>query len=132
MKKLVLLCSLLFTATLFAQNQGSIIGNIVDKEMNNEPLLFASVSIKDTSRSVQTNFHGNFEIPDIDPGNYTLAISYLGYETLEVSVEVNKNEVTEIQKGLAAKSIGLDRLVLSEAKTRAEGNSMASIENGGM
>ncbi len=49
-------------------------------------MLFAHVQIKNTPISVQTNFHGNFEITGIDPGNYTLLVSYLGYETIEIPI----------------------------------------------
>ncbi|MGB5819083.1 MAG: carboxypeptidase-like regulatory domain-containing protein [Saonia sp.] len=119
MKKSFLFCSLLFTTLLFSQQQGAIRGSISDKEMNNEPLLYANVHVKNTTKSTQTNFHGNFEIPDIDPGNYTLVISYLGYESLEVPVSVAENGVTEIYQGLNAKSISLSEIPLSDTEAKA-------------
>jgi hypothetical protein len=107
MKYLTLVFSLLFTALLFSQNQGSVMGTILDKEMNNEPLLFAHVQIKNTPISVQTNFHGNFEIAGIDPGNYILLVSYLGYETLEIPITIEENKITQVNNELKAKKISL-------------------------
>lgn len=107
MKNLALVFSLLFTALLFSQEQGAVIGTILDKEMNNEPMLFAHVQIKNTPISVQTNFHGNFEIASIDPGNYTLLVSYLGYETLEISITIEDNKTTQVINALESKKISL-------------------------
>ena len=107
MKNLALVFSLFFTALLFSQQQGSVAGTILDKEMNNEPLLFANVQIKNTQQTAQTNFHGNFEFTDINPGDYILVISYLGYETLEVPISVNKNKTTQIVNELKAMKIDL-------------------------
>ncbi|MGB5227927.1 MAG: carboxypeptidase-like regulatory domain-containing protein, partial [Eudoraea sp.] len=84
MKNLALVFSLFITTLMFSQQQGSVVGTILDKAMNNEPLLFANINIKNTPTTVQTNFHGNFEIDNINPGEYTLVVSYLGYETIEV------------------------------------------------
>ena len=107
MKYLALVFSLLFSALLFSQEQGSVMGTILDKEMNNEPMLFAHVQIKNTPISVQTNFHGNFEIAGIDPGNYTLLVSYLGYETLEIPISIEENKITQVINELEAKKISL-------------------------
>ena len=107
MKYLTLVFFLLFTALLFSQEQGAVIGTILDKEMNNEPMLFAHVQIKNTPISVQTNFHGNFEIASIDPGNYTLLVSYLGYETLEISITIEDNKITQVISELESKKISL-------------------------
>ena len=53
-----------------------------------EPLIFATVSLKDTNIKEQTNFHGNFEISGIPNGTYTLRVGYLGYESKEIQVLV--------------------------------------------
>ncbi|HMB61876.1 MAG TPA: carboxypeptidase-like regulatory domain-containing protein [Eudoraea sp.] len=108
MKYLILICSLLISAVSYSQGSGSIQGRITDKEMNNEPLMYASITIKGNSTIVQSNLHGNFEITDIAPGNYTLAVGYLGYDSLELPVEVKINEVTDIEAGLVAKTVNLD------------------------
>jgi len=107
MKYLVLVFSLFFTVILFSQEQGSVAGTILDKEMNNEPMLFAHVQIKNTPISVQTNFHGNFEIAGIAPGNYTLLVSFLGYETLEIPLTIEGNKTTQVINELEAKKISL-------------------------
>ena len=86
---------------LFSQNQGGIKGTITDKAMNNEPLLMANIQLKGSQVISQTNFHGNFEISDLYVGNYVLVISYLGYETIEIPVTIEKNEIAHITADLS-------------------------------
>lgn len=88
-----------------AQNSGTIQGKVLDAEIYNEPLLMASVNLKNTEWSTRTNFNGNFEIEGIDPGYYTIQISFLGYQTIEKKIEVHANENIYIQETLTAKSI---------------------------
>jgi len=114
MKRLIVIIVLFFSAFSFAQEQGSIRGIILDQEMNNEPLLFANVQLKGSDATKQANLFGNFEINDIEPGKYTLEISFAGYETKEVSVEVLANNVTEIQETLSAITFDFDEVVTEE------------------
>lgn len=95
---------LLLVSLGHSQETGTIKGHITDSEMMDEPLLFAHVSLSDTDRSVQTNFHGNFEFEGIEPGEYILTVDYLGYESQTVHVSVQSNEVSYISQGLAAKN----------------------------
>lgn len=110
MKNLFLLLSLVATTSLFAQNQGAIKGNIFDLELGSEPLMFADIALKGSPKTTQTNFKGNFELLDIAPGNYTIEITSLGYETLKIPVEVEANGLVQIETGIQAKSISLDEV----------------------
>lgn len=107
MKILLFICTLFTVGISFAQNDGSVRGTILDYDMNNEPMLYANITVKNTTYSAETNFHGNFEITNIAPGNYTLVISYLGYDTLELPLVVAENSVTEIFNGLETKKLTL-------------------------
>jgi|GEM_PF-617071 len=105
MKTLVWTVSFLFSLTVFGQESGSIVGKIMDHEQIDEPMLFAEVSLKGTHWKTQTNFNGNFELLDVVPGNYLLAISFLGYEDLEIPVEVHSKSILQIEESLMAKGI---------------------------
>lgn len=95
-------CSFCFTN---AQDSGVISGKILDAELYNEPLLMANVALKHTEWSTQTNFNGNFELPDVPAGDYVLQIDFLGYERLEVAVHVNSGEQTAVLESLNAKAV---------------------------
>ncbi|MCJ7468078.1 MAG: carboxypeptidase-like regulatory domain-containing protein [Maribacter sp.] len=128
MKKIIFISLLLLSAGLYSQDFGTIKGTITDWEVNNEPLLFADITIKNTPWQTRTNFRGNFELADVVPGTYTLSISFLGYETLEVPIEVAENGTTTIQETLRAKTIALDAISFSDKKV--SGSPTASIDNG--
>ncbi len=111
MSRFTFLFAFLIVSSIFAQDKGSISGKIIDLEMNNEPMLLANVQLKGQSEKVQTNFHGNFELKNIIAGDYTLVISYAGYNKLEIPVQVEKNKISEVQCGLSHKTIPLDHYV---------------------
>ena len=111
MKKLFLIGAFLVMGIGFSQTQGTIKGNVLDNEMQNEPLLFANVQLKGADKKTETNFHGNFEFNNIETGKYTLVVSYAGYETTEIPVEVLANNVTRVKQGLKAKTIDLTTIL---------------------
>jgi hypothetical protein len=83
MKKLILFfAAILVTGIGFAQN--TVTGTVVDSEVGTG-LPGASVVVKGSSEGVSTDFDGVFSI-NADSGS-TLVISYIGYESVEVSVD---------------------------------------------
>ena len=119
MKTYFILAFSFFTLMLTAQENGSVVGKLTDKELNNEPLPFANVLIKGTTMGTTSDFDGLFQIADVDPGTYTLVFSFLGYETLEVpNVVVEAGKVTEINAGLGASSFGLDEVVVTTTASK--------------
>ena len=112
-----ILLPIVFLLTSFygvSQDKGVIRGTITDAEMFGEPLLFAHVSLKSTTHSIQTNFHGNFELTDITTGDYILAVQYPGYESLEIPVSIKDDQVTRIDHSLQARKINLNTVALTE------------------
>ena len=108
---LILIC---FTGFTFAQKNGSIVGKLTDKDANNEPLAFANVLIKGTSKGTTSDFDGLYELPAVEPGTYTLVFSFLGYETLEIpNVVVEADKVTQVNAALGTGSVSLDEVVIT-------------------
>ena len=80
---------MLFSVQLMAQNSG-IKGNIKD-QVTGEALIGAAVSIG-PGKGVVTDLDGNF-IFKLEPGEYTVNISYVGYLPIEKKVKVDKGFV---------------------------------------
>lgn len=117
MKNLVLLLLLISSASMYSQVEGTLTGTITDQEVYNQGIVFAEIKLKGTELKTQTNFRGNFEIKYIAPGNYTLEVRYLGYETLQIPIIINGNEITQIASSMAAKQLSLeDMSLLNTAK----------------
>jgi TonB-dependent receptor len=84
-----------FSTTLFAQ-KGTIRGTIYD-DATGDALIGVSVQIKDTSIGSQTDFDGKFNI-SVDPGAYSLQISYVSYQTIIINdLVVKAGEVTLLE-----------------------------------
>ena len=105
MKLRYLLLLLFFSVAMFAQN-GTVTGTILDKEFNNEPLPFANIVIKGTKQGTSTDENGKYSI-SLKPGNYTLVIGYLGYETKEIPFTIKANEKKVINHTLEASGVQL-------------------------
>lgn len=93
MRKLLIGLLLLATAQLSAQETGRIMGTLTDKELNNEPLVFANILIEGTTKGTTSDFDGLYELGNLEPGTYTIIYSFLGYETVtmaDVIVEAGK------------------------------------------
>ncbi|MCX2679883.1 TonB-dependent receptor [Galbibacter sp. EGI 63066] len=120
MKHLFAALMLFVSALAMAQEMtGSIIGVITDKEMNNDPLPFANVQIQGSSKGTTTDIDGLYEISNVEPGTYTIVVSFIGYETLKVpDVVVEAGKVTEINTGLGAGSVSLDEVVVTTTVRR--------------
>lgn len=116
--KLKFLIITLFVCTLgFSQNKGAISGILTDKDSNNQPLPFANVLIKGTKIGLNTDLEGKYTLA-VAPGNYTVQFSFVGYESVEVPVEVKAGETVTINKTLGSGSYKLDDVVVKTTVNR--------------
>ena len=100
MKLKFLFFILLISSSLLAQ-KGTISGTLTDKDMNNEPLPFANVQLKGTTIGTTTDENGKYSL-NVEAGNHTLQLSFLGYETIEVPVTVKENQTITVNRALTA------------------------------
>ncbi|AJR02937.1 TonB-dependent receptor [Siansivirga zeaxanthinifaciens] len=118
MKKITLLL-MLFTATIMqAQNTGSVAGKLTDKEYNDEPLAFANVLIKGSTKGTTSDFDGLYSIENLAPGAYTLVISFVGYETQELPITIVAGKVTTVNVPMGASAASLDEIVITTTTKR--------------
>lgn len=101
---------------------GSIVGKLTDKEAGDEPLPFATVSIKGTTKGATTDFDGLFGITGLEPGTYTIQASFVGYEPVELAgLVVESGKSTEVSFGMGASEVKLAEVVITaKAQTESE------------
>ena len=75
----LLLLFVLFFSSVASAQTGSVKGLLLD-EISNEPIPFANIIIKGTTKGTATDFDGNFLIEGIEPGFVQLQISVVGYK----------------------------------------------------
>ena len=84
LRMLAFVCGLILSASAFAQ-QITVNGQV--KDATGEPLIGATVRVEGQGGGVTTDFDGNFTI-NANQGA-TLSVSYIGYETAQVSAAPN-------------------------------------------
>lgn len=95
MKYLYTLSFLLITALTYGQ-RFSVSGTIEDKK-NGEELIGASVYIDELKSGSATNAYGFYSIT-VKPGKYTLVVTYVGYETQRIAIDLtDANRVVNVQ-----------------------------------
>lgn len=101
MKLLTGIILFLFATTgLYAQTfpsgrqTGNINGTVITP--NGTPMMGVNVLLKNTNFGAVTNQNGSFKLQNIPEGNYTLQLSYTGFETLEKHISVIANQTNNI------------------------------------
>ncbi|MGY8914519.1 MAG: carboxypeptidase-like regulatory domain-containing protein, partial [Flavobacteriales bacterium] len=97
------------------ENTGRIVGKLIDKELNDEPLPFANVLIKGSNKGSTSDYDGIYELNNLTSGTYTVSFSYLGYETVEIpEVHVIPGKVTTLNIPMSAnQGVTLDEVVVT-------------------
>ncbi len=100
---------------------GSIAGKVVDAQ-SGETIIGANVIITGTSQGDATDIDGTYSIEGLNPGIYSVTISYVSYTKKTVTgVEVNAGETTRLNATLQPETVGMGEVtVTAEASTNNE------------
>ena len=104
---LFLICSI----PSFAQ-YGTVRGFVYD-EKNGEPLIFTNVYLQKTTYGCATDVNGYFTITKIPPGNYTLIVTAIGYDTLAQNISVKAGEFQNLKLIVHESAYQLDAVNVS-------------------
>lgn len=115
----LILFTLIPLATL-AQNS-SLSGYVRDAE-NGEGMIGLSLYVKEAKTGTQTNAYGFYSIT-LPQGDYTLVLSYLGYETLEKTVSLTENQTLNLE--MSTTSSALEEVIV---KAEREDQNVKSLE----
>ncbi|HEX2896603.1 MAG TPA: carboxypeptidase-like regulatory domain-containing protein, partial [candidate division Zixibacteria bacterium] len=106
----------LFATGVFAAATGQIKGTIVDQKTG-QPLIGATVLVLGTNRGANTDVDGKYQIRQVEAGTYTLKITQIGYQEIEVTnVNVKSDLTVEINQKMAEKTEQLKDKVVVEAE----------------
>ncbi|CAL1518436.1 Metal-pseudopaline receptor CntO [Chitinophaga sp. MM2321] len=97
-------------------NTGSIKGNITTSE--GEAAAYVSVQIKRNSRGTVTDAKGDFTFRRVEPGQYTLLVSLIGYESTEETVMVTANQATTVKLHLQLSKTQLAEVTITGGKNK--------------
>jgi outer membrane receptor protein involved in Fe transport len=101
----------------FAQAaKATIQGTVVDAKTK-EALPSVNVTIKGTYYGAISDFDGNFIIKNINPGNYTVEVSLLGYKTIQVAgykLESGQTAKLDLKMEETVLSLGQEVVIIGE------------------
>ncbi|MFA8342473.1 MAG: TonB-dependent receptor [Rhodothermaceae bacterium] len=85
---------LIFSALMFAQKKGTIIGKVTDAS-NGETLYGANILIAGTAIGDATDLEGKYRIRNVVPGTYKVHFRYMGYKTKTIEIKVFAGRAVE-------------------------------------
>ena len=117
----VIFLFLSFSISVTAQKKVTISGYLKDVS-SGEDLIGASVFIKETMKGTTANTYGFFSF-SLDPGEYTLIASYVGFDTYEQKISLTED--VRININLTPTAIEMkDVVVTGEKSTNTESTEM--------
>lgn len=123
---------ILFCGQLNAQTRKyTISGKVIDAKTK-ETLPGVAVRLVSTSSAISTNAEGNFSLnANVNPGQFTVSFTYIGYKTLTKTVKLENSESVSLDVELSQDAVGLDEVIVtgtSEGTTRRQlGNYVGSV-----
>jgi len=127
----LLVCGGLFLAPAHAQTS-EITGTVTDSESGNS-LPGVNVVIEGTTQGAATNSDGQYSISGLDPGEYELRASFVGYQAVTKTIEVGAGETTTVDFALQPSAQKLEDLVVVGYGRQEEASvsgSISEVESG--
>lgn len=124
--------SVLFLAIgLFASAQVSentVKGFVYDKATG-EPVMFSNIYLKGTTYGASTDVNGYFSVTKIPDGEYTILVTFLGYDTISENISLKKNDNISKKYYLSEASVQLDAVQITAEKIEAKTETKTSVIN---
>lgn len=118
-------CLFLLAGTLQAQEY-TLSGTISDARTA-DPLIGVNVFVTDISSGTTTNIDGQYEL-SLAAGSYSLLLTYVGYQTKEVEVEIQDADKT-LNFTMQEDQVGLDQVVVVGYGTRSRRDITGAISS---
>lgn len=108
------LACIMISLSAFSQEEAVVSGKVTDKKST--PISGASVYVLNTNLAVITNAQGGFEVKHLAAGDYTIAISALGYAAVNEKIHVEKQGNSPISIQLEESANQLEAVVVTSEK----------------
>jgi len=116
----------LFAISDAAAQFGTIRGSVTE-EKTGEEVIFTNVYLKGTTLGAASDVNGIYVISRIPPGNYTLMVTNLGYDSLAIEVEVIADEIITKNLSLTKAAVTLNEVNISAERQEARTETKTSV-----
>jgi hypothetical protein len=103
---------------MFAQSGEVTVSGFIYDSTTGETLIGANVFIKNINRGTNSNVSGYFVIPQLDPGNYEIKVSYVGYRTLTQNISLRSGDNKRLDILLEPQDILAREMVITADSSR--------------
>lgn len=105
--------------------QAVLRGNVYDQETG-EPIAFGTIRLANTNFGTNTDLNGFFSLGNIPAGQYTLLVTYIGYDSLTQSVQLLDGKIEYQQFRLQSNAVNLSTVDVSAERERARSDVQVS------
>ena len=109
--------------------QTSIISGFVSDSSSGEALIGANVFLQETGQGMATDINGYYIIQDIAPGNYTIMVSYIGFDMYKQNTRLNDDESKKVNINLVEQVVELTEVEVTAEKLQRKNNIQPSKIN---
>ena len=109
--------------------QTSIISGFVSDSSSGESLIGANVFLRETGQGMATDVNGYYIIQDIVPGNYTLMVSYIGFDMYKQKTRLSDDESKKVNINLVEQVVQLTEIEVTAEKLQRRNNIQPSKIN---
>ncbi len=115
---ILVLCTLLFQTAAYAQSENGSLKGVIKEDGTEETLPGVNILIIGTSFGAATDVDGTYQIQNIRPGEYSIRITYIGFETILLTgIKIVAGETTELNYTLKPQVLTSDEeiVIIGEA-----------------
>ena len=109
--------------------QTSIISGFVSDSSSGEALIGANVFLYETRQGMATDINGYYIIQDIVPGNYTIMVSYIGFDMYKQKTRLSDDESKKVNINLVEQVVQLTEIEVTAEKLQRRNNIQPSKIN---
>jgi hypothetical protein len=124
---ILVLSVFLYAISSGVQAQTGVVRGFVYETESGEPVIFTNVYLYKTSLGAATDVNGFFSIMKIPPGQYTLMVSYMGFDTLQIPITIKANDLITKKLYLKKSTYTLDEFSISAAREDKKVETQTSI-----
>jgi len=110
-----------------AYAQKSTVRGFVYDESTGEPIIYTNVILQGTTYGASTDVNGYYTISQVPEGTYKLIVTFLGYDTLFLPINLKKNQIITRQLTIKKSSINLGIVEVSADKQEAKTEVRTSV-----
>ena len=109
--------------------QTGIISGFVTDSSSGESLIGANVFLQETGQGMATDINGYYIIQEIAPGNYTIMVSYIGFDVSRQPLSIMEDQSVKINIALVEQVVELTEVEVTAEKFQRRNNIQPSKIN---